>query len=68
MDHWQNGGRDVVFIIAGADGVNEDDRNTADFVLALSHLTLPHELARVLLIEQLYRAWTILMQHPYHRE
>ena len=68
LDQWQQSGRDVAFIIAGADGVNESDRNSTDFLFALSRLTLPHELARVLLIEQLYRGWTILTQHPYHRD
>ena len=67
LNHWQQNGKDVVFIIAGADGVNDADRKSADFLLALSHLTLPHELARVLLSEQLYRGWSILTQHPYHR-
>lgn len=67
VDHWQQEGQDVVFVIAGADGVNEAERNSVDFLLALSHLTLPHELARVLFVEQLYRAWTISTNHPYHR-
>ena len=67
LDHWQQNGNDVCFIIAGADGVNTSDRNSADFLLALSPMTLPHELARILLLEQLYRGWTILTRHPYHR-
>lgn len=67
VDRWQQEGKDVVFIIAGADGVNEAERSSVDFLLALSHLTLPHELARVLFVEQLYRAWTISTNHPYHR-
>lgn len=67
LKHWQQNGKDVAFIIAGADGVNDADRKSADFLLALSKLTLPHELARVLLTEQIYRGWSILNQHPYHR-
>ena len=67
MDHWMRNGQDVAFVIAGADGVNEEVRANVDFVLALSQFTLPHELARVFFIEQLYRAWTILAKHPYHR-
>ena len=67
VESWQLTGRDVYFIIAGADGVNEEIRNKADFLLGLSRMTLPHELARVLFLEQFYRAWTILNNHPYHR-
>ena len=67
IDQWQHAGQDVSFVIAGADGVNDESRNAADYLLALSPLTLPHELARVLFVEQLYRAWTILNNHPYHR-
>ena len=67
VESWQLIGRDVCFVIAGADGVNEEVRNKADFLLGLSRMTLPHELARVLFLEQFYRAWTILNNHPYHR-
>jgi 23S rRNA (pseudouridine1915-N3)-methyltransferase len=65
---WQNEGRDVCFAIGGPDGVSEECRLRADFVWSLSELTLPHGLARVLLTEQLYRAWSLLSGHPYHRE
>ena len=64
---WQLNARDVVFVIAGADGVNRDKRCQADLLLALSQFTLPHEMARLFLIEQLYRGWSILAKHPYHR-
>lgn len=67
IDAWQHLGQDVVFVIAGADGVNAQHRQQANALLALSQLTLPHEMARVFLIEQLYRAWSILNNHPYHR-
>lgn len=64
---WQTDGRDLCFIIGGPDGVSTACRERADFVLALSSLTLPHGLARVVLAEQLYRAWTMQSGHPYHR-
>ena len=61
------GGRDTAFLIGGADGLADDVLARADFKLALSRLTLPHTFARVLLMEQLYRAQSILDHHPYHR-
>lgn len=64
---WQSGGRDVAFVIGGPDGVSAACRGRADLVWSLSELTLPHGLARVLLAEQLYRAWSLLSGHPYHR-
>ena len=68
MRDWQDGGRDVALVIGGADGLHESLRQRAHKTLALSHLTLPHGLARVLLAEQLYRAYSITQNHPYHRE
>jgi 23S rRNA (pseudouridine1915-N3)-methyltransferase len=65
---WRETGRDVAFIVGGADGLAENVKNSADFVWSLSPLTLPHGLARVVLAEQLYRAHSILHNHPYHRE
>lgn len=65
---WQQQGGDVAFIIGGADGLHEDIKRRAEKLLALSAMTLPHGLARVLLAEQLYRAVTIIQGHPYHRE
>jgi 23S rRNA (pseudouridine1915-N3)-methyltransferase len=56
----------LLFAIGGADGFSEEARRQAGFVLSLGRMTLPHELARVVLLEQLYRAWTILKNHPYH--
>lgn len=64
---WQGGGRDLAFIIGGPDGVSERCRARADATWSLSDLTLPHGLARVLLAEQLYRAWSLQTGHPYHR-
>jgi 23S rRNA (pseudouridine1915-N3)-methyltransferase len=65
---WRGEGRDVSFIVGGADGLEEGLKQAADFVWSLSPLTLPHGFARVLLAEQLYRAHSILHNHPYHRE
>ena len=56
----------LLFAIGGADGFSEEARRHAAFVLSLGRMTLPHELARVVLLEQLYRAFTILKNHPYH--
>jgi 23S rRNA (pseudouridine1915-N3)-methyltransferase len=56
----------IVFAIGGSDGFSEAMRNQAAFTLSLGKMTLPHELARVVLLEQLYRAFTILNHHPYH--
>ena len=68
MQDWLGGGRDVAFIIGGADGLHESVRGSAQQLLALSALTLPHGMVRVLLAEQLYRAHSLLHNHPYHRE
>jgi len=64
---WMRNGADTAFIIGGADGLDAHIKNSADQVLALSALTLPHGLARVLLAEQLYRAVMLIKGHPYHR-
>jgi len=56
----------LLFAIGGADGFSAEARQQAGFVLSLGKMTLPHELARVVLLEQLYRAFTILRNHPYH--
>jgi 23S rRNA (pseudouridine1915-N3)-methyltransferase len=61
-------GRDVAFLIGGPDGFASEVRARADLTWSLSRLTLPHALARVLLAEQLYRAHSILSNHPYHRD
>lgn len=59
--------REIIFLVGGADGLPEAVRRQADLALALSRLTLPHELARVVLLEQIYRAFTMLRGHPYPR-
>jgi 23S rRNA (pseudouridine1915-N3)-methyltransferase len=65
---WRTAGRDIAFVIGGADGLSENVKKSADLAWSLSPLTLPHGLTRVLLAEQLYRAVSILHNHPYHRE
>ena len=65
---WQLEGDDVALIIGGPDGIEPAFRNAAHERIRLSDLTLPHAFARVLLIEQLYRAWSVNACHPYHRE
>ena len=68
LEKWQMEGRDVAFIIGGADGLHESVAREADWVWSLSRLTLPHALVRVVVAEQLYRAHSILKNHPYHRD
>jgi 23S rRNA (pseudouridine1915-N3)-methyltransferase len=69
LGDWRDRGvRRVDFLIGDAHGFTDEDRKSADRVLALSLLTLPHRLAQVVLVEQLYRAGTILAGHPYHHE
>lgn len=65
---WQLGGDDVAIVIGGPDGLDPAFKQAAHERLRLSDLTLPHAMVRVLLIEQLYRAWSITVNHPYHRE
>jgi 23S rRNA (pseudouridine1915-N3)-methyltransferase len=64
---WLGDGRDVALVIGGPDGLDASLKASADETLRLSDLTLPHALARVLLAEALYRAWSLLNNHPYHR-
>jgi 23S rRNA (pseudouridine1915-N3)-methyltransferase len=68
MQDWMREGRDVAFIIGGADGLHESVKQATQQLLALSALTLPHAMVRVLLAEQLYRAYSLMHNHPYHRE
>jgi 23S rRNA (pseudouridine1915-N3)-methyltransferase len=65
---WQQLGKDIYFVIGGADGLDPSIKNMSQDLWRLSSLTLPHAVARLVLIEQLYRSWTILQNHPYHRE
>jgi len=68
LQDWMREGRDVAFIIGGADGLHESVKQAAQQLLAVSALTLPHAFVRVLLAEQLYRAHSLMHNHPYHRE
>lgn len=67
LETWLGSGQDIALIIGGPDGLDPGLKQTARQTLRLSSLTLPHPMVRVLLVEQLYRAWSILAGHPYHR-
>ncbi|MEY4751268.1 MAG: rRNA ((1915)-N(3))-methyltransferase RlmH [Pseudomonadota bacterium] len=68
LNAWQLDGRDAALLMGGPDGLAPALRSSADEMLRLSDLTLPHAMARVLLAEALYRAWSVNAGHPYHRE
>jgi 23S rRNA (pseudouridine1915-N3)-methyltransferase len=67
MQGWMNDGRDICLLVGGPDGLSQDCLKRADIRWSLSAHTLPHALVRVVIAEQIYRAWTILAGHPYHR-
>lgn len=68
LKKWQQQGENLCFVIGGADGMTASLKDRARLLMRLSSLTLPHGMVRVLLTEQLYRAQSILHNHPYHRE
>lgn len=68
LEAWLGSGRDVALLVGGPEGLSEACRQRAQQAWSLSPLTLPHPLVRVLLAEQLYRAWTLYKGHPYHRQ
>ena len=68
MAQWRESGKDIAFVIGGADGTSNTLKKSAAWLWSLSPLTLPHGLVRVVLAEQLYRAASILGNHPYHRD
>ena len=68
LKDWQLASDDVALVIGGPDGIDPEFRKAAHERIRLSDLTLPHAMVRVLLVEQLYRAWSINANHPYHRE
>lgn len=68
LDDWLAGGQDVALVVGGPDGLEKSLIDQADWVWGVSKLTLPHPLIRVLIAEQVYRAWSVLQNHPYHRE
>jgi 23S rRNA (pseudouridine1915-N3)-methyltransferase len=67
MQKWMQGGRNLSLLVGGPDGLSLDCLQRAEQRWSLSDLTMPHTLVRVLLAEQLYRAWTVISGHPYHR-
>jgi 23S rRNA (pseudouridine1915-N3)-methyltransferase len=67
MREWRAGGADVALLVGGPEGLAPACRSRADVLWSLSPLTLPHALVRVLVAEQIYRAWTMITGHPYHR-
>lgn len=67
LEAWMAGGRDVALLVGGPDGLSADCLARAEQRWSLSPLTFPHPLVRVILAEQLYRAWTVIQGHPYHR-
>ncbi|MAK56035.1 MAG: 23S rRNA (pseudouridine(1915)-N(3))-methyltransferase RlmH [Pusillimonas sp.] len=67
LEKWRGSGRDVALIIGGPDGLDPTLKQRCDSLMRLSSLTLPHPMVRVVLAEQLYRAWAINTNHPYHR-
>lgn len=68
LDEWLSSGQDVALIVGGPDGLQADLIASARWKWSLSKLTLPHPLVRVVVAEQIYRAWSVLQNHPYHRE
>lgn len=67
LARWQRDGRDIALLVGGPDGLSEACRQRAAESWSLSRMTFPHPLVRVIVAEQLYRAWTLLNHHPYHR-
>lgn len=68
LESWMQDGRDTVLLIGGADGLDAELKSRADEMIRLSSMTLPHGMARLVLCEQLYRAVSLMKNHPYHRE
>jgi 23S rRNA (pseudouridine1915-N3)-methyltransferase len=68
LEHWQIEAQAVALVIGGPDGLSAEFKASANEMIRLSDLTLPHAMARMLLVEALYRAWSVNANHPYHRE
>ena len=68
VDSYNQNQKNITFLIAGSDGFTDDARSKADYILSLSALTFPHQIARMLLVEQIYRVQSLINNHPYHRE
>ena len=67
LHNWMQRGQDIAIVIGGPDGLSAELLQRAEQTLSLSDMTFPHPLVRIILVEQLYRAWSILNNHPYHR-
>ncbi|VAW56629.1 23S rRNA (pseudouridine(1915)-N(3))-methyltransferase [hydrothermal vent metagenome] len=67
LDNWMHSGQDICLLVGGPEGLSDECRALAHEKWSLSDLTFPHPLVRVILAEQLYRAWSVLRNHPYHR-
>lgn len=67
LDSWMQQAQDIAIVIGGPDGLSEELLQQVDRTLSLSDMTFPHPLVRIIIIEQLYRAWSIISNHPYHR-
>ncbi len=67
LEDWLGGGQDIALIVGGPDGLDKDIIQKAQWKWGLSNLTLPHPMVRILVAEQLYRAWSVTQNHPYHR-
>jgi len=67
LDDWLHSGRDIALLVGGPDGLSTACKAKAELTWSLSNLTLPHALVRIVVAEQVYRAWSILKRHPYHR-
>ena len=68
LNTWIDNQQQISILFGGADGLSSSIKKTADEIWSLSEMTLPHGLVRIIIIEQLYRAWSIISNHPYHRE
>ena len=68
LDEWIQMSQDMAILIGGADGLSDECLQKADMKWSLSDFTFPHPLVRIILVEQIYRAWSLLNNHPYHRE
>ena len=68
LNNWQQNGEHIALIIGGADGLSDSVKSSANQLCGLSNLTLPHSMARLLAVEQIYRAHSLLTNHPYHRD
>lgn len=68
MEDWLAGGQDIALIVGGPDGLDASILAQAQWKWGLSKLTMPHPMVRIMVAEQLYRAWSVIQNHPYHRE